>query len=83
MSDEKQRLSDIVGAAEVAPLKSGNTAIGGVMLFKVITAEGKMSWDLRHFGDLSQVEVIGALTVTLDWEQSDYMEGWEEDEDSA
>lgn len=83
MSDEKQRLADIVGSAEVVPLKPEETALGAVILFKVLTNKGEMNWALRHFGDLSQVEVIGALSVTLDWEQSDYLNGWEEDEDGA
>lgn len=80
MSDDKQKLADIVGGAEVIPLKPGDTAIGGVLLMKVLTADGKMSWAMRHYGDLSQLELIGALMVTLDREQSEYLEGWEEDD---
>lgn len=83
MTDDKQKLADVVGGAEVSPLKPGDTAIGGVMLLKILTAEGKMSWAMRHYGDLSQVELIGALTVTLDREQSEYLDGWEEDGDDA
>lgn len=84
MSDEaKQKLADVVGGAEIIPLKPGDTAVGGVMLLKVISPDGKMSWVLRHFGDLSQVELIGALIVTLDREQAEYLDGWEEDDEDA
>lgn len=80
MSDDATvKLADVVGAAEVAPLAPGDAPLGGLVLLKILSNNGKMGWVLRHFGDLSQVELIGGLLVTLDREEAEFLDGWEPD----
>lgn len=80
-AEATQKLSEVIGAAEIVALPSDATALGGVLLMKTMLSSGEMGWTLRHFGDLSAVEVIGALTVTLDQQKAEYAEGWEDDGD--
>lgn len=75
------KLSDILVGQETAGLEDETVVLSGVMLLKTLTSEGEPEWVMRHFGEPSYVELVGALSVTLPHEQTMYEKGWVRDED--
>jgi hypothetical protein len=79
----KVQMDTVFSGHEIVGFEEGSVVLSGVMMMKIMTAEGKPQWVMRHFGDPSYVEIIGALTVTLDHEQAEYLDGWVPDEEDG
>lgn len=75
-------VGEILAGHKIAPLPEKQIVMGAAMMLKVMDEEGALRWVVRHTPDsFSPVELIGAMTVQLDRLQSDFLDGWEPDEE--
>ncbi|MFG1749029.1 hypothetical protein [Streptosporangium sandarakinum] len=68
MTEEEKEVpvGQALNGLDVYPLPEGWTALGAIVLVKCLDEEGHSSWAFRTTDDLSDEELLGALTVRTD-----------------